>query len=65
MPTKWLQERPNGSKNDPVIGFEGLAWTGGERPAGATLETTQGQIDGFMSQLRFKCYLLEEASAED
>ena len=23
MPTKWLQERPSGSKNDPVIGFEG------------------------------------------
>ena len=32
MPTKWLQERPNGSKNDPgitlegpfVVGFEGI-----------------------------------------
>ena len=23
MPTKWLQERTNGSKNEPVIGFEG------------------------------------------
>ena len=23
MPTKWLQERTNGSKNAPVIGFEG------------------------------------------
>jgi hypothetical protein len=23
MPTKWLQERVNGSKNEPGIGFEG------------------------------------------
>ena len=23
MPTKWLQERTNGSKNAPGIGFEG------------------------------------------
>ena len=23
MPTKWLQKRPNGSKDDPGIGFEG------------------------------------------
>ena len=23
MLTKWLQERPNGSKNDPGVGFEG------------------------------------------
>ena len=27
-----------------------------------TLETTQGQIDGFVSQHPFKCYLLEVAS---
>ena len=29
-----------------------------------TLETTQGQIDGFLSQLPFKYYLPEEASWE-
>jgi hypothetical protein len=29
------------------------------------LETTRGQIDGFLSQLPFKCYLLEVASAGD
>ena len=28
----------------------------------ATLETTQGQIDGFFSQPLFKCYLPEVAS---
>ena len=31
----------------------------------ATLERTQGQIDGFFSQLPFKCYLSEVASAGD
>jgi len=31
----------------------------------ATLETTQGQIDGFFSQLPFKCYLPEVASVGD
>ena len=30
-----------------------------------TLETTQGQIDGFFSQLPFKCYLPEVASVGD
>ena len=29
------------------------------------LETTQGQIDGFRSQLPFKCYLPEVASVGD
>ena len=31
----------------------------------STLETTQGQIDGFFSQLLFKCYLPEVASVGD
>ena len=31
----------------------------------ATLETTQGQIDGLLSQLPFKCYLPEVASVGD
>ena len=31
----------------------------------ATLETTQGQMDGFFSQLLFKCYLPEVASLCD
>ena len=30
-----------------------------------TQETTQGRIDGFFSQLPFKCYLPEVASVED
>ena len=30
-----------------------------------TLETTQGQIDGFFSQFPFKCYPQEVASVED
>ena len=34
-------------------------------PRGATLETTQGQSDGFFSQLLFKSYLPEEASVGD
>jgi hypothetical protein len=29
---------------------------------GSTLETTQGQIDGFFSRLQFKFYLAEVAS---
>ena len=32
---------------------------------GATLETTQGQIDGFFRQLPSKCYLPEVASVGD
>ena len=32
---------------------------------GTTLETTQGQIDGFFSQLLFKCYPPEVASVGD
>ena len=36
------------------------------RPARcATLETTLGQIDGFFTQLPFKCYLPEIASVRD
>jgi hypothetical protein len=31
----------------------------------STLETTQGQIDGFFSQIPFKFYLPEVASVED
>ena len=31
----------------------------------STLETTQGQIDGFFSQPPFKCYLPEVASMGD
>ena len=30
-----------------------------------TLEATQGQMDGFFSQLSFKCYLLEVATVGD
>ena len=49
------QKMTNGSKNDPF--FQ-------KRPRdaptkGSTLETTQGQIDGLLSQLSFKCYLQE------
>ena len=37
-----------------------------DEPAGkATLATTQGQIDGLLSQLPFKCYLPEETSEGD
>ena len=36
--------------------FEGL---------GSTLETTQGQMDGFFSQVPLKCYLPEVASVGD
>ena len=35
-------------------------WSEAERKY--ALETTQGQIDGFFSQLPFKCYLPEVAS---
>ena len=31
----------------------------------STLEATQGQIDGFFSQLPYKCYLEEFASVGD
>ena len=31
----------------------------------STLETTQGQIDGFFSQLPYKCHLKEVASVGD
>ena len=31
----------------------------------AILETTQGQMDGFVSQFPFKCYLPEVASVGD
>ena len=31
----------------------------------AAPETTQGQMDGFFSQLSFKCYLTEVASVGD
>ena len=31
----------------------------------ATLEATQGQMDGFLSELPYKCYLEEVASVED
>ena len=34
-------------------------------PNPSTLETSQGQIDGFFSQLPFKFYLPKEASAGD
>ena len=34
-------------------------------PLQTALETTQGQIDGFSSQLPFKCYLPEVASVGD
>jgi hypothetical protein len=33
--------------------------------AAATLETTQAQMDGFFSQVPFKCYLPEVASVGD
>ena len=34
-------------------------------PSKDTLETTQGQIDGFLCQLLIKCYLPEVASVGD
>ena len=37
----------------------------GHRTKQTTLETAQGQIDGLISQLRFKCYLPEVASVGD
>ena len=36
-----------------------------KRKPKATLKTSQGQIDGFFSQLPFKCYLPEVASVGD
>ena len=38
---------------------------GGDRSVLATVETTQGQIAGFFSQLPFKCYLTEVTSVGD
>jgi len=35
------------------------------RGSHTTLETTQGQMDSFFSQLPFKCYLSEAASVGD
>ena len=35
------------------------------RGRGAALKTTQGQFDGFFSQLSYKCHLPEVASVED
>jgi len=32
---------------------------------GAALEATQGQMDGFFSQIPYKCYLEEVASVGD
>ena len=44
-----------------------LRWHGSSRvrPQGPILETTQGQIDGFVSQLQFKYFLPEVASVGD
>ena len=39
--------------------------TGAVLKVSSTLETTQGQIDGFFNQLPFKCYLPEVASVGD
>ena len=43
-------------------GRAGAKW---DVPSGTTLETTQGQIHGFLSQLQFKCCLPEVASVGD
>ena len=50
-----------------VIGVEGgqagrTSWT---RQGQAALEATQGQMDGFFSQLSYKCHLEEVASVGD
>ena len=41
MPTKWLQERTNGSKNGIGMAFEGLAWIPAPRETG---ESTQARV---------------------
>ena len=43
----------------PLHGWSVLA------PGHFTLEMTQGQMDGFISQLPFKCYLPQVASVGD
>ena len=44
----------------------GFLWNSFAVPCSyATLKTTQGQIDGFFSQLPYKCYLPEVASVGD
>ena len=59
------------ARPDEIGGRDPLRLEAGERDAhqgqrtphqGSTPETTQGQIDGFLSQLPFKCYLSEVAS---
>jgi len=40
MPTKWLQERTNGSKNEPGIGFEGPGVDSNIRRIRCRLHTT-------------------------
>jgi hypothetical protein len=42
MPTKWLQERPNGSKNDLGIGFDGPGVV--PRPVSKKSEVLRGRI---------------------
>jgi hypothetical protein len=39
--------------------------SGRETPVAAALEATQGQIDGCLSQLPYKCHLEEVASVGD
>ena len=51
---------------DPFLPFELEMVTLSPNIRGRTaLEATPGQIDGFFSQLPFKCYLPEEASVGD
>jgi len=40
-------------------------WDGGDSATGTDLEATQGQMNGFLSQLPYKCHLEEVASVGD
>ena len=55
----WKEER-NTAKNEKEVRPPPLC-----QSLSTTLEATQGQIDGFFSQLPFKCYLPEVASVGD
>ena len=49
----------------PTVGSERGAVSYERGTPVATLETTQGQIEGFFSQVPFRCYLPESASVGD
>ena len=65
MPREDMQvPKPQASVKEalPKVDFDGWKVTFNSL---STLETTQGQMEGFFSQLPFKCYLPEVASVRD